>query len=282
VRDWSGRLTSSDPKIRAIAETALVEGAQRSLPLLRRFLSDEYEHLHPVTFEIIRRIGPAAIPMLTDLLRDERASIRGGAADALIDLAPYTESVQPALRRALNDEDSVVAGDAARALGALGTRASPSVGALVKTLSHEDPMSASSRRRLWRPSVRRRRGHERSRTSDRRCRSGVRWAACEALAGIGPAAASAVPQLILALEDEFLYVRIFAAGALGSIGPKASPALEALKTAAQDPAVRSEAEWAMSRIAGVESGAPVVSPPLSASAVAPRPHTTAAARVIRG
>ena len=61
----------------------------------------------------------------------------------------------------------------------------------------------------------------------------MRWAACEALAGIGPAAASTVPQLILALEDEFLYVRIFAAGALGSIGPKASPAVEALKKAAE-------------------------------------------------
>jgi HEAT repeat protein len=53
---------------------------------------------------------------------------------------------------------------------------------------------------------------------------GVRWAACEALASIGPAAQSAVPQLIEALEDEFLYVRIFAAGALGSIGPKAQSA----------------------------------------------------------
>jgi 4'-phosphopantetheinyl transferase EntD len=37
-----------------------------------------------------------------------------------------------------------------------------------------------------------------------------------------------VPQLIAALKDEFLYVRICAAGALGSIGPKAQAALEAL------------------------------------------------------
>ncbi|HVQ41261.1 MAG TPA: hypothetical protein VMS54_03605, partial [Vicinamibacterales bacterium] len=127
VRNWTSRLTSSDPKVRAIAEAALVEGARLSLPLLQHFLNDLNEDLHPVTFEIIRRIGPAAIPMLTELLRDGRASIRGSAADAFIDLAPYTESVQPALRRALNDEDSMVAGDAARALGALGPRASPSV-----------------------------------------------------------------------------------------------------------------------------------------------------------
>jgi outer membrane protein assembly factor BamB len=59
-----------------------------------------------------------------------------------------------------------------------------------------------------------------------------------------------VPQLIEALKDEFLYVRIFAAGALGSIGPKAQPAREALSAAANDPGLRDEAEWALSRIAG--------------------------------
>ena len=68
-----------------------------------------------------------------------RDSIRRNAVNELIDLAPHTEWIQPALRRALRDEDSMVAGDAARALGALGKRASPSVGALVNTLSHEDP-----------------------------------------------------------------------------------------------------------------------------------------------
>src|SRR5258705_2970559 len=90
---------------------------------------------------------------------------------------------------------------------------------------------------------------------------GVRWAAGEALASIGPAAQSAVPQLIEALNDEFLYVRICAAGALGSIGlkaPKAQTAVEALRAAANDPTMRYEAEWALNRIAGVESGESVV------------------------
>ena len=277
MRDWSDRLTSSDPKVRAIAEAALVEGAQRSLPLLRRFLADEYEHLHPVTFEIIRRIGPPAIPTLTELLRDERTSIRSSAADALIDLAPYTETVQPSLRRALNDEDPVVAGDAARALGALGPRASPSVGALVKTLSHDDPyvrVFAAEALASIGPKAAGATGDLARAIGDPE--PGVRWAACEALAGIGPAASSAVPELILALEDEFLYVRMFAAGALGSIGPKAYPALAALKKAATDPAVRSEAEWAVTRITGVESGTPVVSPILAGPSVASKPHTTPA------
>jgi HEAT repeat protein len=79
----------------------------------------------------IQRIGPPAIPLLVDLLRHEWIPIRRGAISELIDLVPYTETIQPALRRALKDRDAMVAGDAARALGALGERASRSVGALV-------------------------------------------------------------------------------------------------------------------------------------------------------
>jgi outer membrane protein assembly factor BamB len=103
---------------------------------------------------------------------------------------------------------------------------------------------------------------------------GVRWAAGEALASIGPAAYSAVPQLIEALQDDFLYVRICAAGALGSIGPKAQSATEALRAAANDPVVRHEVEWALNRIAGTESGKPNVSPSLPALSL--QPPTTAA------
>jgi len=276
VRDWATRLLAKDPKVRATAEATLVQQGPRSLPLLRRFLTPEHEDLHAVTFEIIQRIGPPAIPLLVDLLRHESNSIRRTAVDELIDLSPHTESIQPALRRALRDEDSVVAGDAARALGALGKRASPSVGALVTTLSHEDPYV-----RIYAAEALASIGPSAARATDRLAEAlddpipGVRWAACEALASIGPAAQSAVPQLIEALDDEFLYVRIFAAGALGSIGPKAQTAREALTAAASDPGLRDEAEWALSRIAGVKSGGLLTSNVVSASSVAPSLETIA-------
>jgi len=251
VRDWANRLKASDPKVRATAEGALVQGALRSLPLLRRFLTPEHEDLHLVTFEIIQRIGPPAIPLLTDLLRHKSNSIRRGAINELIDLAPDTELIQPALRRGLVDEDPVVAGDAARALGALGHRASPSVGALITTLSHEDPYV-----RVYAAEALASIGPGAAKAIPALTEAigdptpGVRWAACEALAGIGPAAQSATPQLIDALKDDFLYVRLFAARALGSIGPTAQSARDALKAAANDPAMRDEAEWALSLIAG--------------------------------
>ena len=204
-----------------------------------------------------------------------RSRIRRTAVDALIDLAPDTQSIQPALRRALRDDDSEVAGDAARALGALGERASPSVRALVKALSHEDPhvriYAAESLASI---------GPKASAATKDLARAvgdpipGVRWAASEALASIGPAAQSAVPQLIDALKDEFLYVRICAAVALGSIGPKAQTARDALRAAAGDPALRNEAEWALNRIAGIAPREPVVSPVAPAPSVAPQPQTT--------
>ena len=273
--DWANRVMASDSKVRSIAEADLVQGAGRSLPLLRRLLNRGNEVLELRTFEIIRRIGPPAIPLLVELLRDERVSIRRNAVDALIDLAPYTASVQPALRRALRDEDSDVAGDAARALGALGGKASPSVPALVLALSHEEPhvriYAAESLASIG-PAAAAATGELARAVGDPI--PGVRWAACEALASIGPAAQSAVPQLIEALTDEFLYVRIFAAGALGSIGPKAHTAREALRAAANDPTLRDEAEWALNRIAGVQPGKPIASPRVPAPSVAARPQTT--------
>jgi outer membrane protein assembly factor BamB len=275
VRDWANRVMSNDAKIRATAQAALVHDAGRSLPLLRRFLKTDNEDLHEETFEIIRRIGPPAIPLLVQLLRHEQVSFRRFAADAFIDLVPDTESIQPALRRALRDEDSMVAADAARALGALHERASPSVRALVTALSHEEPhvrIYAAEALSSIGPSAA-------AATMDlaRALRDpipGVRWAAGEALAGIGPPAHSAVPQLIEALKDQFLYVRICAAEALGSIGPKAQTAREALKAAANDPVLRYQAEWALNRIEGIEPDKAAVSSLVSALSVAPQLQTT--------
>ncbi len=272
VRDWANRVMSNDLKVRADAEAALVHDAGRSLPLLRRFLKSDNEDLHEETFEIIRRIGPPAIPLLVELLRHQDVSFRRFAADALIDLAPETESIQSSLRRALRDEDSMVAADAARALGALHKRASPSVQALVKALSHEEPHV-----RIYTAEALASIGPNASAATNDLARAlgdpipGVRWAAGEALAGIGPAAQSAVPELIKALNDQFLYVRICAAEALGSIGPKAQSAREALKAATKVPGLRNQAEWALNRIAGIE---PVMSPRGPESSVVLQPQVT--------
>ena len=274
VRDWANRVMSSDAKARSTAEAAIVQDAGRSLPLLRRFLNSDNEDLHQATFEIIRRIGPPAIPLLVELLRAQDVSFRRFAADACIDLVPDSAPIQPSLRRALRDEDSMVAGDAARALGALGPRASPSVPALVKTLSHEEPYV-----RIYAAEALASIGPKAETATNDLAKAlgdpipGVRWAAGEALSSIGPAAHPAVPQLIKALKDEFLYVRICAVGALGNIGPKAETAREALKATANDPVLRHEVEWALNRIAGIETAKPDVSLNASGLSISLQPQT---------
>ena len=187
-------------KPRASAEAALVKGGPRALPLLKRLLDTENEDLQAATFEVLRRIGPPAVPTLVESLRSDQVSIRRNAIDHLIDLAPHTEGYQAALRRALRDDDAMVAGDAARALGALGVRATPSVGALVDTLSYADAY--------------------------------VRVYAAEALASIGPNAAAATGHLAAALTDPIPGVRWAACEALGSIGPAAASAVMRRQTSA--------------------------------------------------
>jgi hypothetical protein len=41
--DWANRVMADDPRVRANAEAALVQGAERSLPLLRQFLDRRNE-----------------------------------------------------------------------------------------------------------------------------------------------------------------------------------------------------------------------------------------------
>jgi HEAT repeat protein/outer membrane protein assembly factor BamB len=256
VRTWADRVLAQDQTVRATAAAELVQGGAESLPLLRRFLLDSNEGLHQEAFEVIRRIGAGALPLLIELLEWQKISIAREAVGVLIDLAPDTEKAQPALVRALSNEDLLLARDAARALGALGGRASPSVPQLVQALSHRDPevrlYSAEALASIGPDAA--------AATPDlakalRDSNPGVRWAAGEALAAIGPQAAPAVPDLLEALKDEFLYVRICAAGALGSIGSRTEAVLAALKAAANDPAMRSEAEWALYQITRAMPGA---------------------------
>jgi outer membrane protein assembly factor BamB len=249
VQKWSDRVLAKDQKIRATAAAELMQGGAESLPLLRRFLLENNETLHQQTFEIIRRIGAGALPLLIELLEWKSVSIAREAVSVLIDLAPDTETAQPALARALNNEDLLVARDAARALGALGGRASSSVPQLVKALLHRDPAV-----RLYAAEALASIGSDAAKATPDLAKAlhdpnpGVRWAASEALASIGPPAAAAVPELLEALKDDFLYVRICAASALGSIGSKTDAVLMALKAAANDPAMRTEAEWALHQI----------------------------------
>lgn len=276
VDRWVGRLTAGPADDRAQALAELVRGGADTLPLLRRMLDLADAGPRKEAIEIIRHLGPCAVPVLVELLQRDDASLRLQASGILIDFAPATVAAQPALVRALQDEDPLVARDAARALGAQGILAAPVVPALVSALSMPDhtlriyaaealasigPAAAAATPALA------------AALKDRV--EGVRWAACEALAAMGPSAAPATPRLIDALKDDFLYVRICAAGALGHIGARAVEAVAPLEMAARDPALRAEAGWALEQITGTATKLPappavsadVTSPPATPPAV---------------
>jgi outer membrane protein assembly factor BamB len=255
VQTWVERVLAQDRKLRATAAAELVQGGVESLPLLRHFLRRNNGALDQEAFGIIRRIGVGALPLLAELLEWNEISVRREAVSILIDLAPETETAQPALVRALGDKDLLVARDAARALGALGGPARASVPQLVKALSHAD-----AKFRVYVAEALASIGPNAAAATPDLAKAlhdpdpGVRWAVGEALAAIGPPAAHAVPDLLEALKDEFLYVRICAAGALGSIGSKSDAVLMALKAAGNDPAMRSEVEWALHQITNAAPG----------------------------
>ena len=97
--DWEQRLTAGDPTVRAAAEDALVEGAMRSLPVVKPLLEHADHDLRAAAFKVLQRIGPPAIPTLAGLLQHEDVDVRQRAVSELVDLAPHTESIQPSLRR---------------------------------------------------------------------------------------------------------------------------------------------------------------------------------------
>ncbi len=83
------------------------------------------------------RAGPpfptdAAIPAITERLRDEDDSVRQAAIYALRAMGPEAKSAIPALAQLLRDRDGYVAIDACQALGEMGAAAVPSLAELLR------------------------------------------------------------------------------------------------------------------------------------------------------
>ena len=124
---WSHLLASANPQESEAATRTLIEGSGDSLPLLTRLVRSRDSVVYERAIDIVHRLGPAAIPLLAEMLEDRQVTLRRSAIDLLVDLAPETRTIQPALRRALKDDDAEVAqrrrpgaGGAAGAGGAVG------------------------------------------------------------------------------------------------------------------------------------------------------------------
>ncbi len=83
------------------------------------------------------KIGPPALPVLSEMLGDADPRIRGWAALGLQAMGADAKPAIPGLTNAVDDEDPEVVAFAAAALGAVGARTDRVVPQLIRTLRHE-------------------------------------------------------------------------------------------------------------------------------------------------
>ena len=139
-------------------------------------------------------VGSAAIPALTDGMRDEHWWVRAVAAGALARMGPEAGEAVPALMCAVRDEHWWVRRNAAEGLGMIGAYSGDLVTAMSEAVGDSDYR--------------------------------VRRNAALTLAKIGPEADSAVPDILALLSDENRYNCFYGGLALRKIGsPRALQAL---------------------------------------------------------
>jgi len=170
-------LEDQDPIVRKEAAEALGcigTEAATAIPALTRTLGDEKRWVRNAAAWALGQIGSEAIPALVQALEDQDASKRVAASWGLGYIGSEAKEAIPALVKALGDGDETVCQAAAWALGEIGSAAVPT---LTQILENED-LAAN-----------------------------LREFAAIALGHAGTEAEEAIPNLILALEDESEEVR---------------------------------------------------------------------------
>jgi HEAT repeat protein len=113
-----------------------------AVPVLTDLLRDGDLPVCAFACQALAQLGPAAEPAvaaLADLLGHPDASRRRSAATTLAALGPGARGAVPALTRALQDEDEWVAYQAATALGRVGKEAAEAVPALTELAGRRPP-----------------------------------------------------------------------------------------------------------------------------------------------
>jgi 3-methyladenine DNA glycosylase AlkD len=177
IPDLISSLEDPDPVVRKESAQALGcigKEATTAIPALTQTLGDEKKWVRIAAAWALGRIGPEAIPSLTQALENQDANIRAAAAWGLGYIGSEANESIPVLIQALGDEDETVCQAAAWALGGIGSAAVPT---LIQVLEDKD-LDAD-----------------------------LRKYAAIALGQAGTEAEEAIPNLILALEDENEEVR---------------------------------------------------------------------------
>jgi HEAT repeat protein len=215
-------LRAKDTQIQLEAVLAIREigpDAEQAIPaLVDTFGSPTSEETRSHAEKALARFGRRSLPALLSALGHQDWRIRMHAASTLGLMPDNVECSLPSLVGLLEDPSPLVRRKAARSIGSFESRAALAVPNLRRALRDDE----------------------------------VRGYAAVALGDIGPAAYSAVPDLIESLEDTTNGSRDKAAIALGKIGERAAAAIPALKKAlrAEDANIRWSAANALGQIKG--------------------------------
>jgi HEAT repeat protein len=209
--------------------------ARSAVGALGAALQDENEAVRSHAAHALALLAPEAGAASADLavaLKDRHPAVRRLAVEALARIGGGADVAVPALIRALKDPDPQVRANAPRALlrikgtdilSDIGVDNKDTVPALIDLL--DDPEAAD---RLGVVQVLVGIGADvvpHLTAALRHNNDNIRHAAGEALAQLGPTAATAIPDLIDMLTGNGRIERTRAAGILGRIGPAAVPAL---------------------------------------------------------
>ena len=107
---------------------------------------DEDPALRIEATRALEKIGPPAIPVLMDMLKDKDSQVRGCAACALSNIRPKPRTSVPVFTESLKDRNEQVRWAAAAALGSMGPDAKAAIPALLELIRDErntDDVSAS-------------------------------------------------------------------------------------------------------------------------------------------
>lgn len=210
---------------------ALVEAARTDEPMLKMLSLWALARLNPEEERVVRYAADTIAAGLTS----EDPYLRSASARALADFKGHPDIVAPALIDALDDADPAVVGNALDALATLG----PVILDKLDDVLQQDELRHFVTRLIYRmgdraastvPALVEALKEEPENEDDVRFRAELQLA----LAGIGPAAAPAVPELIKSLSSKERDVRGTACYALGKIGDEAAAAVPELKRCVEE------------------------------------------------
>ena len=221
-----------DPYVQGYATEALGKiGGPAAIPVLIAALTSDNDNVrfHAIeALEVFGHAAKAAVPALVQAVKsDESNACFAAMALGFVDADGVST---PVLIEALGNESSTTRRFAAYGLSCLGEKAGAAEQALRDRLTDSDPGARiAAAQAYWSVSGKADEAVSVVRSVLQAATDGTtRCAAIEALEKIGPAARTAVPDLIPCLDSNFHSAVTSATDALAKIGPDALPAVPAL------------------------------------------------------